>query len=348
MEGMVIRLRGGVKRRFERLMRKSRDAHYVNRIRCVVFRSRGYSYRRIAWIVGCSPSNVSKVVHRFAEKGEAGLIDARIGNGEPRLTEEVAEKLTEYVDGSPQDYGWFRTTWTLELFCLQIENDLGESFSSTTMSKYLKILNACKKRPKPFVKCPWRAEERTRALGKIERLKRSLGSDEVLLYMDEADVHLNPKIGPDWMFKGVQKKVCTPGNNQKRCLAGALNPVTGNIVWIIGQRRNSALFIEFLIHLYKSYRRHRRIHLVVDNCSAHSSKIVNRYIESLDGRIVLHFLPPYCPDENPIERLWKQLHDNVTRNHTCATMDELLDNVEHFLINAIPFPGAHPSIARAA
>ena len=34
--------------------------------------------------------------------------------------------------------------------------------------------------------------------------------------------------------------------------------------------------------------------------------------------MVLHFLPPYCPDHNRIERLWKDLHDNVTRNHTLS------------------------------
>ena len=42
-------------------------------------------------------------------------------------------------------------------------------------------------------------------------------------------------------------------------------------------------------------------------------------------RVQLHFLPPYCPDHNRIERLWKDLHDNVTRNHRCRTMDELLE-----------------------
>jgi len=48
-------------------------------------------------------------------------------------------------------------------------------------------------------------------------------------------------------------------------------------------------------------------------------------------RIVLHFLPPYCPDENKIERLWRDLHSEVTRNHTCRTMNELMDNVRAFL-----------------
>jgi hypothetical protein len=48
-------------------------------------------------------------------------------------------------------------------------------------------------------------------------------------------------------------------------------------------------------------------------------------------RLKLHFLPPYCPDHNRIERIWKDLHDNVTRNHRCATMGELMAEVRTYL-----------------
>jgi transposase len=45
---------------------------------------------------------------------------------------------------------------------------------------------------------------------------------------------------------------------------------------------------------------------------------------ALRGRIVLHFLPPYCPDANRIERVWQDFHANVTRNHRCKTIEHLL------------------------
>ena len=51
----------------------------------------------------------------------------------------------------------------------------------------------------------------------------------------------------------------------------------------------------------------------------------------LAGRIVLHFLPPYCPQENRIERLWKDVHDNVTRNHDKKTMTDLLEAIFRYL-----------------
>jgi transposase len=49
------------------------------------------------------------------------------------------------------------------------------------------------------------------------------------------------------------------------------------------------------------------------------------------GRLKLHFLPPYCPNDNKIERFWQDLHAEVTRNHTCPDLDSLMAEVRHFL-----------------
>jgi transposase len=49
-------------------------------------------------------------------------------------------------------------------------------------------------------------------------------------------------------------------------------------------------------------------------------------------RLKLHFLPPYCPDDNRIERtIWREMHANVTVNHRCESMDELLREVVWWL-----------------
>ncbi len=65
-------------------------------------------------------------------------------------------------------------------------------------------------------------------------------------------------------------------------------------------------------------KRARRIHLILDNAAIHDSRKTRAALEQLRGRIILHFLPPYCPEENRIERRWLDLHGNVTRNHTSA------------------------------
>src|SRR5574337_139125 len=103
-----------------------------------------------------------------------------------------------------------------------------------------------------------------------------------------------------------------------------------------GGPKNSDLFIALVEELCRRYRRARRIHLVLDNFIIHKSKRTLRYLASLGGRVVLHFLPPYSPLSNVIERLWKQLHDHVTRNHRHRTIDPLMEAVDDRGRSALP------------
>ena len=57
------------------------------------------------------------------------------------------------------------------------------------------------------------------------------------------------------------------------------------------------------------------------------------------AHLTLHFLPPYSPEHNPIERIWGELHTHVTRNHQCCDIDDLMNLVGEFLERAAPYPG---------
>jgi transposase len=142
---------------------------------------------------------------------------------------------------------------------------------------------------------------------------------------------VNPKIGYDWMLRGEQKEVLTPGQNVKRYVAGALEVGTGRLVWVFGERKASGLFVSLLETLGQVYREAKVIHVILDNARLHTSQYTQRRIEGMGGRIVLHFLPPYCPNDNPIERVWHDLHENVTRNHQRQTIQDLIADADAYL-----------------
>ena len=106
---------------------------------------------------------------------------------------------------------------------------------------------------------------------------------------------------------------------------------TGRLHVTGAYRKNASLFCQLLWLLAGRYRRARRVHLIVDNYGIHSARRTRKALAALSGRVVLHFLPPYCPDANRIERVWQDLHANVTRNHRCKNMPRLLDNVRDYL-----------------
>jgi transposase len=303
-------------------------------MRCRILRNlvRGRSPTVIAEFLGVSRSQVYRVAHRLLDDGVQGLCDRRAENGELKVHEAYLAIVLSALANSPQQYGYQRPTWTQELLILVAHARTGVKISPTTMSRLLAAQGARRGRPKPTVGCPWPEQAKTRRLREIRRLERNLPADEVLLYVDEVDIHLNPKIGDDWMLRGQQKTVLTPGQNVKRYLAGAWNARSGRLAWVEGPRKTSALFITLVEHLVRrAYARAHVIHLVLDNFRIHSSRAVQAAQQRWGSRVRFHFLPPYCPDHNRIERLWKDLHDNVTRNHTCQDMPQLMRYVNAYL-----------------
>jgi transposase len=181
------------------------------------------------------------------------------------------------------------------------------------------------------VLCPWDRKRRLRVLAALRRLAGAATEAEPVFFEDEMDVHLNPKIGRDWMPRGHRRVVVTPGQNRKRFVAGALNAATGKLTWVGGTSKASTLFQALVWKLAAEYRRARRIHIILDNYIIHSSRATQRFLTQFGDRVVLHFLLPYCPNDNRIERVWLDLHANVTRNHRCKSMEDLMAHVFAFL-----------------
>ena len=181
-----------------------------------------------------------------------------------------------------------------------------------TMGRVLARIGARLGTPKPVVLCPWPRDAREAVLKQSRQLAARASMREPVLYSDEVDIDLNPKIGRDWMLRGHQRRVVTPGKNEKLYLAGALDASTGQLHTTGALRKNPELFCALLQVLADAYPNGRRLHLVVDNYSIHRAVVTKRALADLSGRNMLHFLPPYCPDANRIERVWQDLHATVT------------------------------------
>lgn len=320
----------------ERRIMRTRSRHgacAVLRCRCkvIVGLVQGKSPTKLSKGGLCSESQVYRVAQRFVEQGSAGMADQREDNGDDKITETFEWELLIAVACSPRDYGYLRTTWTQELLGRVLAERTGITVSATTICRLLKRHRVRLGRPKPIVGCPWPKARRMRRLQRIRRRITNLPRGEIAVYVDEVDIHLNPKIGPDWMLCGQQKSVLTPGKNEKRYLAGALDARTGRLTWVEGERKTSDLFILLLWQLLKEYPGAKCIHVVLDNFKIHDSQRTRLALASVGNRIRLHFLPPYCPDHNRIERTWKDLHDNVTRNHRCQNMNDLMTEVFTYL-----------------
>lgn len=127
------------------------------------------------------------------------------------------------------------------------------------------------------------------------------------------------------MPKGEQVELPTPGTNQKQYLAGAVDMRTGQIPHCVWARKTTGLFLELLEALDTLYppRRFTRLSIVVDNAKVQHARAVTAWLAA-HPRIELLFLPTYCPQANPIERAFGDVHDKCTRNHTRKRLCDLV------------------------
>lgn len=330
----------------EELMAGTRNIVEARRCRIMLLLAAGDTVKQVELKVGCVRSTVYTTLYRYEESGVDGLCDGRCAGNARKATPQVREKLLEYIEQPPRQHGWQRPTWTRELLALQLATDLAVSISAGHVGRLLRQEKVRRGKPRPALRIP--VKGRANRIRQIEAVVARASPDEEVFYVDEADIDLNPRIGPMYLKRGTQALVLTPGQNVKYYIAGALNYRTGSVHYTHGTRKNSDLFISLLGTLAKSHRRPKKLHLILDNYIIHKSRRTLEALATYHGKIELHFLPPYSPEHNVIERLWKQLHDNVTRNHRHPTMQALWGDVTQFLKAVQPFPGKKVSTLKIA
>jgi transposase len=338
MSESVLALGRGVRRRLRKVVQNPGEANYGRRAHAILllWESGGF-VSGVADTLCAARSSVNRWRALFEQYGEDGLRPQPRGRTDYKATEAVLTNLMRLVEQTPQDYGYLRSRWSSELLAVELSRQLNIQVHATTVRRWLARQQYGYRRARPtlHIRDPRKAE-RMRAIQQT-LAHRQPGTE--VFYSDEVDIDLNPKIGATWTRRGHQRTISTPGKNQKRYLAGALHARTGKVLWSEGPSKNTDLFLTLLEHLRAHYRSARRIVLIVDNYCIHKSRLTLAWLKH-NPKFNLLFQPTYHPWVNLIERLWKQLHDVVTRNHCHTLMNDLMRGVRTFMRVVQPFPGA--------
>jgi transposase len=311
------------------------------RLRChiVLLLAEGHPWATIIAVLFTSSQTIARWQTRFARDRVAGLLGQTRGAPSPFAARWVTSAVAWVLGKTPRAFGLFRSRWSCATVVLLLWQEHQVRVSRETVRQWLRRHELVWRRPRPVIgpQDPRREE----VLARLRRQMAATPGDETWVFMDEVDVNLNPAIGPMWMRRGQQAQVTTPGDNEKRYVAGSQHWRTGQVILTVGERgqgRNAALFVRHLDDLRHRLRRYRVVHVLCDNAKPHDCRKVTEYLARHGDRIVVHYLPKRAPDCNPIERIWWHLHDEITRNHGCTTMQELLELVLGWLESRNPMP----------
>lgn len=338
MDGSIVLGRGQRKRLLEIYRGKEASPADVRlRAHIVLLLAEGRPWSLITAVLFCSAATIARWKHRFETGGIDALLEEKRGRRAVFVLW-IGVLVTWVTAKVPRDFGYCRSRWCCATLALVLFKEHHVKLSVETVRRYLHEEELVWRRPRPVLD---RLDpQREYKLRKIRELLRDLPADETAVFQDEVDVNLNPDIGSMWMRRGQQAEVVTPGNNVKRYLAGSMNWRNGELIVSEGPKRDAALFVRHLDDLRRRLRRYHKIHVICDNARFHTaegSKLVRAYLAGHADRIVVHYLPMYSPKDNPIERVWWHYHEQITRNHQCQSIEEMLKLTMAWLDEHGPF-----------
>lgn len=132
-----------------------------------------------------------------------------------------------------------------------------------------------------------------------------------------------------WIKKGIRKEIQTNTGRNRLNISGALDVSNMQVIVREDETLNAESTIKFLNILSEKYPRARKIHIFCDNARYYKNKAVATYLE--DSKLKMHFLPPYSPNLNPIERLWKFMYEQVLYNRYYEKFQSFKEAVLGFL-----------------
>lgn len=309
---------------------------YLLALHLLLLCAAGHTPSEVARVLFCSRSSVYRIVRAYRAgtlTSEAATEQATRPQRLRLLTPSLKRSVLALLKTAPRAFGWCRTRWSCATLAVELQLRRGLAVSAETMRHWLHELGWEWKRAKVVAKDadPARVEK----LARIRLACEQLRAGAALFFADELDINLLPKVGYQWMPKGEQVEVLTPGTNEKRYLAGALDLTAGTITHCVWYRKQTGLFLALLETLDRTHPAPLFSHLtiVADNAKIHKAAKVQQWLAA-HPRFELLYLPTYCPRANPIERAFGDVHDKCTRNHTRKRIRHLVRDVhQHLQVN---------------
>jgi transposase len=335
-------------------MRTTTDAKWYRRLKVVDLSGQGQSATELALMFDLSAATIRRYIHLYNDAGLTGLRPA-YGRGRPPLLNWTQAQWQDVLAQSPANMAQLNTAaqnWTQALLRQYLETYHEVKVTQTTVSKALRRVGIRWRRAKRRVHSPdplyvvkrQRVDQlRQMALtgGLTSQSSTRRRSDEppksaYLAFLDSTDLHWNPDIGSTYGLAGKQLKVDSPGlENPWYALFGSLIFPSGEGLYTIHHRKRAAELLEHL-QLLIDLEPGAFWFVILDNASAHTTAAIHSFEQQHLDRLELVYLPTYSPHLNLIERLWRLMRSQVTRNRFYDSLSALADVTVNWL-DQLPF-----------
>lgn len=311
-----------LKLELEKRARQTKDKHEHTRLCVILAKSEGMSVELIAQAHRISIDSVYRYLAEY--KIEKKTYHDPRGGSLSKLNESETIELVEHLRETTYLYA--------KHICDYVRARYGVSYTISGMTFWLKTQGFVYKEP---IKVPGKLdpEKQEAFIQTYEVLKNSLKEDEELFFMDAVHPEFQSKAVCGWIKSGEIKTLPTTSAQYRMHFIGAL-AIEGMKVFA---QEFETVDADSMITFFKALEvssEAKTIHIICDNGSSNKNKKLEEYLKT--SKIKIHYLPPYSPNLNPIERLWKVLREKKTYNKCYEKFIDFKYEIRKFFFEEIP------------
>ncbi len=321
IETMKNILTPGKRAEFEKLVRITKNIDEKDRLRAILAYDEGHDVSDIANILKISDSTTYNYINDYLRQSK--IAHNPRGGSESKLTAHEEVKLIQHLHTT--------TYLTAKAIVAHILATYKIKYTVSGITKWLERNDFVYKQPKLI---PGKLDEvkQQEFIDYYKKLIDNISPNEIVLFMDAVHPEYQSQAVCGWIPRGETKTLAATNTQFRLHLNGAINLNTMQIFTREYEAINAESIISFCTELESNYL-NKTIHLICDNGRANKNQVLNDYLKT--SRVVFHYLPPYSPNLNPIERLWKVMREHVTYNKVYDKFSNFTQAIRQFFAETV-------------
>jgi transposase len=305
--------------------KRERDSRICDRIKAVLLSSEGWSQIHISQALRIRSETVRDHLRDF-EKSKK--LKPNNGGSIGALSKDQTDQLIQHLEN--------KTYVQAFDICKYVFDNFSVAYTISGLTKWLHCKGFSYKKPKltPSKADP---EKQEAFIQKYLELLDTKADNDPVLFIDSVHPTMATKVTHGWIKTGTDKLIAATASRTRVNLTGSINLDDMNVTTQTYETINGKTTIDFLKSLEATYHQAFKIHVILDQSGYHTCAEVLDFIKT--SRIELHYLPPYSPNLNPIERLWKVMNEQVRDNRVFHSVKEFRKAIADF------FAGTWPQIS---
>jgi len=297
--------------------KKERDKRICDRIKAVLLYDKGWSYQEIAEALLLSDDAIYQHVDEYKTfkklKPEGGGSVEKLSAEQSKFLEAHLQKHTYLYIKDIAAY--VQSVWNI-------------TYAVSGMRNWLQRHDFSYKKP-ALVPGKANEEQQRQWIAEYEKLKQGLPQDETICFMDGVHPTHNTQLACGWIKRGFRKEISANCGRSRINISGVVDLISKKVLIQEDKMLNAISTIDFLKKIEVAYPTKSKVHLFCDNARYYRNKYVQEHLAN--SKVELHFLPPYSPNLNPIERMWKLMKERVMYNTYYQEFEDFRQAVLSFL-----------------